>query len=321
MSASEASVWTADPQRKQNDATSAGSMAKAIQATAVARRVVIFTGAGMSADSGIGTFRGQGGTWSGITGKLALLWGGTPIGWKWTPGYVWRRFVLDFYGPIAKAQPHAGHKALEALFQKGDYESVVYITMNVDGLHQTSGASNDRVAEVHGSVLKYRCMSCDKKLTNILPNKNAGIGPTSSDQAKASRPASTEADTGSALLSLNPKKQPRCDVCGGRARPDVTLFTESLPMDEWDKACTFIEHLGEGDVLLVAGTSSVVYPAASLPEQVAASGDAIPIIEFNLDVPTPLSSIVDITVQGRAAETLPLFVERVLAERAKQRTR
>ena len=68
---------------------SSSPISKAIAATAKAKNVVVFTGAGMSADSGIGTFRGEGGAWSGFFGNLALLWGGTPIGWKWTPWLVW----------------------------------------------------------------------------------------------------------------------------------------------------------------------------------------------------------------------------------------
>mmetsp|Transcript_34314 Transcript_34314/g.45923 ORF Transcript_34314/g.45923 Transcript_34314/m.45923 type:complete len:268 (-) Transcript_34314:796-1599(-) len=264
-------------------ATFSSSMTRAIEGTAKARNVVVFTGAGMSADSGVNPFRGRNGAWNGIFGKLALLWGGTPIGWKWTPSFVWGRFVNDFYGPIAAAKPHPGHTALQELNENSNFDSFAYITMNVDSLHQASGAKNDQVAEVHGSVMKYRCMSCNQKMPNLL---NDG---------------------------LDPKKQPRCESCGGRARPDVTLFTEALPEEEWERAVSFIERLEEGDVMIVAGTSSVVYPAASLPEY--AKADGVTIIEFNLEFPTPLSSIADITVGGRAAETLPQFVAGVMEKR------
>ncbi|CAK0844410.1 unnamed protein product, partial [Prorocentrum cordatum] len=87
----------------------------AARAIAGAQRCVVFSGAGASADSGIGTFRGANGAWSGLTGTLALLWGGTPVGWRWTPGLVWARFVRDFYGPIAAAEPHDGLRALAEL--------------------------------------------------------------------------------------------------------------------------------------------------------------------------------------------------------------
>jgi len=276
---------TAAGSNNKTTTTAADDMKGSIQAAAAAHRIVVFSGAGMSADSGIGTFRGQGGAWSGLWGKLALLWGGTPIGWKWTPGYVWKRYVLEFNTPIKQAQPHAGYQALEQWRQQGNYKSFTYITMNVDGLHQTSGASQAQVAEVHGSVLRYRCMMCQKKI--VL--------------------------TG----DLDPYKQPRCEECQGRVRPDVTLFTESLPIDEWGKACRFIEELRAGDVLVVAGTSSVVYPAASLPEHASAKG--ITVIEFNYEFPTPLSSIASFTIVGRAAETLPRFTKGVLEELASKR--
>lgn len=276
-------------------ASSSTGMNRAIEATARCRNVVVFTGAGMSADSGVNPFRGQNGAWNGWFGKLALLWGGTPIGWKWTPGFVWGRFVTDFYGPIAAAKPHAGHVALQRLSEEGHFDSFTYITMNVDGLHQASGAKPNQVAEVHGSVMRYRCMSCDAKLPHIL---------------------SDSGDNASNIHGLNPNKQPRCESCGGRARPDVTLFTEALPEDEWGRAVDFLNNLSEGDIMLVAGTSSVVYPAASLPEH--AKGDGATVIEFNLDFPTPLSNIADIAVRGRAAETLPQFVTGVLEKRGNQ---
>ena len=96
-------------------------------------------------------------------------------------------------------------------------------------------------------------------------------------------------------------------------RPDVTLFTEGLPGDQWAGAERSIESLGPGDVLLIVGTSSVVYPAASLPELGRARGATL--IECNLQVPTPLSPIVDIALVGKAAEAIPQLVERVLAAR------
>jgi NAD-dependent deacetylase len=277
--ANAAAMMTTTPAESCSSSTPA--MDQAIQATAAARRLVIFSGAGMSADSGVGTFRGVGGVWGGLYGTLALFWGGTPIGWKWTPSFVWRRFVYDFVAPILAATPHEGHTALAQLWSAPGalFDSVHVITMNVDGLHQAAGFPPDHVSEVHGSVLRYRCMSCDTKLQLEMP--------------------------------LDASKQPRCPVCGGRARPDVTLFTEALPSEEWQRAIRAIRQLRRGDVLLVAGTSSVVYPAASLPG-LAKREQGATVIEFNLDVPTPLSDLTDITVQGRAAETLPVFVQGVL---------
>jgi len=256
------------------------AMEKAVRAIQGARRCIVFSGAGASADSGIGTFRGAGGAWSGIKGTLALLWGGTPIGWKWTPGYVWQRFVSDFYRPIAAAKPHDGLVALAELQKKhfGGKSRMQFITMNVDSLHQMAGS--EAVFEVHGSVQRFRCSKCNRSVQPELP--------------------------------LRPEAQPKCPHCNGCVRPDVTLFLEGLPQDQWDGAMRAVEVMHEGDVMLIVGTSSVVQPAASIPS-VAKHQQGATLIEFNLELPTPLSDIVDIAVPGKAAETLRQCVNAVLA--------
>lgn len=257
------------------------ALQRAAHAISQARRCVVFSGAGASADSGIGTFRGAVGAWDGVTGTLSLLWGGTPIGWLLTPGWVWSRFVTQFYGPIAAARPHDGLVALAQLQQHFGSSNMQFVTMNVDGLHQAAGS--EAVAEVHGSVMRFRCSSC----------------------GAASQPP----------LPLDANQQPRCtdQSCGGRIRPDVTLFYEGLPQDQWIAAHGAIAALQPDDVLLIVGTSSVVYPAASLPEFARKRGAVL--IEFNLELPTPLSSIVDIAVPGRAAETLRQCVDSALSMR------
>jgi len=247
-------------------------------AISAARRCVVFSGAGASADSGIDTFRGNGGAWSGITGRFSLLWGGTPIGWRLTPGLVWSSFVTNFYGPIVKARPHDGLFALAELQKRRFGRRMEFITMNVDGLHQASGSEG--VAEVHGSVRRFRCSECSEPHDPEMP--------------------------------LDPDSQPHCteDGCEGLIRPDVTLFTESLPGDQWEAAEQAVESLQAGDVMIIVGTSSVVYPAADLPSMAKAQGATL--LEFNLELPTPLSSIVDIAVKGKAASTLRQVVDRVL---------
>lgn len=236
----------------------------------------------MSADSGIGTFRGVGGAWSGLFGKLALLWGGTPLGWWLTPSLVWRKFVRDFYNPIAAANPHSGHDAIARLALHGDFTDVTVITMNVDGLHQEAGSP--RVIEVHGSVRRFVCSSCGNAIDM------SGSPP-------------------------DPLSQPRCAIpkCNGRCRPDVTLFTESLPEAEWAAADAAVTLLRPGDVVFVVGTSSVVYPAAGLPSAAKEMGATL--IEFNAAFPTPLSDICDHAIAGKAAESLPAFVDAVLMSR------
>jgi hypothetical protein len=99
-----------------------------------AKRVVIFSGAGMSAESGIGTFRGGSGLWTGILGKAVLGWFGTPVGWKWTPQFAWSKYVDKFYNEIRDAKPNAGHYAITEL--STIFPNTKIVTQNVDGLHQ-----------------------------------------------------------------------------------------------------------------------------------------------------------------------------------------
>jgi NAD-dependent deacetylase len=108
-----------------------------------ASRVAVFTGAGMSADSGISTFRGSSGSiWAGLSGALLLALYGTPFGWWVTPSLAWKKYLSVFREPMVQAQPHAGHLALARLEQErffGD-APLPLISMNVDGLHQRAGS-------------------------------------------------------------------------------------------------------------------------------------------------------------------------------------
>ena len=166
-----------------------------------ADKLVVFTGAGMSADSGIATFRKGGSSlWGGIRGTLALAWFGTPMGWSVMPGWAWSAYLSEFYGPIARAGPHEGHAALAALENKFG-EKMTIVTMNVDGYHTVAGSSN--VVEVHGTVNRLRCTR----------HGVVDLKPASVDEMRGYR----------------------CPACRGNVRPDVVLFGESLPQDEWSR--------------------------------------------------------------------------------------
>lgn len=255
-------------------------MEDAVAALKTAKRVVVFTGAGMSADSGIATFRTKGnGVWNGLRGTLALAYFGTPFGWSLTPQWGWKAFIRDFYSPIAAATVNAGHIALvdlQEFFFSGDKMQI--ITMNVDGLHQAAGTQSCNVHEVHGTVRKFRCVKHGHAMDIPLPlDKEAAV--------------------------------PKCPECRSTPRPDCVLFTESLPGLAWSRAEAAINKLQKGDVMLVIGTSSVVYPAASLPEMASRKGATV--VEVNLDHPTPISDVANICVQGKAAEVLQEMVSKV----------
>jgi NAD-dependent deacetylase len=230
------------------------------QLLASAPRIAALTGAGISAESGIPTFRGPGGLWR--SRKAEDL--ATPEGfardpklvWEW---YDWRRTV------IAQAQPNAGHQALAKLEQVSN--EFILITQNVDGLHDRAGSRN--ILKVHGDLWNLRCTICGAERVELT-----------------------------VPLPLIP---PRCS-CGGMERPAVVWFGEALPETVWTKAQ---RAAMESTVLLVVGTSAVVYPAAGLAHLAKSAGATV--VEVNI-AETPVSELADYSFRAPAAELLPLVV-------------
>jgi NAD-dependent deacetylase len=222
-----------------------------------ARSVAVLTGAGISAESGIPTFRGTGGLWRDFRPEdLATpqAFARDPkLVWEW---YDWRR------GLIAKANPNAGHAALVSLEQR--IPNFTVITQNVDGLHDRAGSRN--VLKVHGDIWTIQCSKCERARQDFRPSI--------------------------------PDLPPRCS-CGGIERPGVVWFGEPLPQDVWSQA---EKAARRAEIFLVIGTAAVVYPAAGLVQLAKASGAKV--VEINL-AETPVSSIVDESLLGPAAELLP----------------
>jgi NAD-dependent protein deacetylase/lipoamidase len=225
-----------------------------------AKRIVVLTGAGISAESGIPTFRGAGGLWRNFRAEdlatPAAFARDPKLVWEW---YDWRR------GLIANARPNAGHEAIAELERR--VAGFTLITQNVDGLHRQADSRN--VLEIHGSIWILRCVQCG-----------------------------AEREDRSVPLNELP---PRCH-CGGIERPGVVWFGEGLDARVWHNA---EEAAISADVLLVAGTSAVVYPAASLVPLAKRSGARV--IEINLDE-TPISSVVDCSLRGASGEILPQLI-------------
>lgn len=233
---------------------------RAIQAIRDARpqRVVVFTGAGVSADSGIPTFRGAGGLWKNFRAEdLATpeaFRRDPPLVWEW---YEWRRDL------IRKAQPNAAHEAIARL-------DATVVTQNVDGLHARAGARN--VIELHGNIFRVRCVR---------------DGTTSERfDAFADMP-------------------PHC-ACGALLRPDVVWFGEMLPEDAVARATTAIHR---ADLLLVIGTSGIVYPAAGFVRLCQGL-----IIEINPEA-SGVSSDCAHAIAGTAAIATPPIVDAILEVR------
>lgn len=225
-----------------------------------ARTVTVLTGAGISADSGVPTFRGTDGLWKNFRPEELA----TPdafardpkLVWEW---YNWRRELLS------TTTPNAAHHALSELEQR--ITDFWLITQNVDGLHAQAGSKN--LSEIHGNIWKVRCTDCGR----VTDNREVPI--------------------------VYP---PTCGQCSGLLRPHIVWFGESLNHDDLNNSFTALQQC---EILLVVGTSGVVYPAASFAS--VAKGHGALVVEVNLDS-TPNSSLVDVSFQGRAKDLVPLLL-------------
>jgi len=229
-----------------------------VEAVARSRNLVVLTGAGMSKESGIPVFRGQGGLWEGFRPEELA----TPEAFATDPERVWRwyRWRLD---KVLPAVPHAGYEALVELEEHGGFDRFVLVTQNVDGLHQRAGSR--LVLEVHGNLTRARCSSgCGA----IVPS-----------------------------LDVDPSR-PECACGAGSLRPDVVWFGESLPEEVITASFRSVD---EADMVWVVGTSSLVYPAAALPE--LALDRRIPVVEVNPE-PTPLTPRATFALPVPASEGL-----------------
>lgn len=240
-----------------------------------ARSVVVLTGAGVSAESGVPTFRGEAGLWrSHRPEELA-----TPqafardarLVWEW---YAWRRDL------IGACRPNDGHRALARACL--DRETVRLVTQNVDGLHEQAAEEEAAGRDpspalpltLHGRLFGDRCRGCGIR--------SSGRG----------RPVDA-----SSFDTL-----PRCGTCGDLLRPDVVWFGEALDPEVLDAA---FAAAAAADVCLVAGTSAVVHPAASVPLATLQAGGAL--IEVNPEA-TPLSARAAVALRGPAADLLPAIL-------------
>lgn len=227
-----------------------------VDALRAAQSLFVLTGSGISAESGLPTFRGVGGLWR--THRVEEL--ASPEGFARDPVLVWR-WYNERKAAHARAKPNAGHEALVRLENLA--ADFTLATQNVDSLHLLAGSRN--VLELHGNLREARCTRCD-----------------------ARRPFET---TGMPLDRID-------HDCGGRFRPEIVWFGESLPPAVWYEAQRAAMR---ADVILVIGTSAVVYPAAALATHYT---ERAFVAEINPEA-TPISDRVDCALRGSAAEILP----------------
>jgi NAD-dependent deacetylase len=255
-------------------------LARARDMTSRAGRILVLTGAGVSAESGVPTFRGSEGLWRDFRPEELA----TPsafardprLVWEW---YDWRR------RRVQQCRPNAAHRALAELsFERGS--GVRVVTQNVDGLHavavqdlMTSRGSSSNVSsavepiELHGSLFRVRCIACGRR-----------------------RPHADPVDA-SSRQSL-----PHCDECGALLRPDVVWFGE--PLDDAVLGAA-VECARRANLCLVVGTSAVVQPAASLAMVTKRSGGEV--LEVNPEA-TPLTPFADVSIRATAVEAVPDIV-------------
>jgi NAD-dependent deacetylase len=228
-----------------------------------AARVVVLTGAGISAESGVPVFRGASGLWRQFRPEDLA----TPDAFARQPQLVW-----DWYAwrreQIAKAQPNPGHSVIARLEQRRG--GVTVLTQNVDRLHQRAGSVSP--LELHGSLWRVRC--AEECGFAVLDDEGA------------------------------PRDEFRCR-CGAWLRPDVVWFGEALDPDVLERATRAAEN---ADVVVVVGTSAVVYPVAALPQM--ARRRHAKVVEVNV-APTPLSREVDAVLRGTASEMLVAVEQRL----------
>ncbi|WP_046070205.1 MULTISPECIES: SIR2 family NAD-dependent protein deacylase [Pseudomonas] len=243
---------------------------RAIGALAAARKVVFFTGAGVSAASGIPTFRDK------LTGfwekhapeklETARAFRENPqLVWGW---YLWRR------SQAGQAQPNAAHLSISRLASTGIQVSV--ITQNIDDLHERAGSQN--VVHLHGSLINPICFACK-------------------------RPAELTTEQLQVSAEGQWVEPPRCTRCNGKLRPGVVWFGEDLPSGSWKAALADVKNC---DVLISVGTSGIVRPAADIPEIASTSGATV--IHVNI-ADVCLGAPNELMLMGSAEQVLPALLQ------------
>ncbi len=234
-----------------------------------AERILVFTGAGLSTESGIPDFRSPGGIWS-----------------KYDPSdFYFDRFVsseharekywkmsTEFYDTMKDAQPTRAHLAIKALEDMGKLSAIV--TQNIDNLHLKAGNSLDKILDIHGTAFSVSCLNCGEKYSRDLIQERVASGTT----------------------------VPYCDTCSGILKPETISFGQAMPREKMERA---FELAGSCDLCIAMGSSLVVYPAASVPLHASQSGARLMIINREA---TPLDATADLVVHASISEVFPEMV-------------
>lgn len=236
------------------------------------QKVVVFTGAGVSTESGIPDFRSPGGIWSKFDPDDFTI--EKFLHNPETRKKQWR--ILIEGGLIADAKPNHAHLAIAELERLGKLDCV--ITQNIDNLHQKAGNSPEKVIELHGNMRWVRCLGCDERypVEDMIQRLKKGN-----------------------------EEVPDCENCHGILKPDVVFFGEALPVEALRNAthCS-----SKCDLLIAIGSSLVVYPAAYMPVYAKEAGAKLVIINIGN---TPYDSSADILINGKAGEAMEMTLKKV----------
>lgn len=252
------------------------SIDEAVAILRKAEQVLVFSGAGLSTESGIPDFRGPDGLWKKVDPdnfNISRYRTNRDLrvqGWQ-------MHLNGELWGARSTVQPNTGHQAIARLRKAGRLAGVV--TQNVDGLHHASGLEDDFVAEMHGNVRSAHCLSCETSwpTETVLGWVEAG------------------------------DEDPHCPVCSGMVKTNTVMFGEMLPEGEVRKAGIFLAIC---DAVLVVGSTVSVWPAADIV--LRAAHQAKPIIIVNQGE-TDADDIATVKIDAAIGDVLPVIVDGVLA--------
>lgn len=246
-----------------------------LTALRTARHVTVFTGAGVSAESGVPTFRDA---HTGLWARFDATALATPEAFEADPALVWGWYEWR-RARVMRAAPNPAHVAIAALARH--VPALSLITQNVDDLHERAGSAS--VIHLHGRLMQPRCFRCDTPWRYPV-----GI-PEEPEEGRRIAP-------------------PDCPRCAGPIRPGVVWFGEPLPPEEWQRA---VGAAAGCDLFITVGTSAMVYPAALLPEMAASQGAKV--LQVNPQ-PTALDALADWNMLGTAGQVLPALVTAAFGE-------
>jgi NAD-dependent deacetylase len=244
---------------------------KLAQLIVQSRKVVVFTGAGISTESGIPDFRSPGGIWSRYDPEDFTIQ-------KFLSGPAARKTIWKMSlegGLLTEAKPNLAHHAIAELHQLGKLDCV--ITQNIDNLHQKAGVPGDRVFELHGNMEWVVCLSCHRRfpMPEVLRRIEEGV------------------------------EVPDCPECEGILKPDAVFFGEALPQETLQEA---IRRAKNCDLLVVIGSTLVIYPAAYIPTYAREAGATLAIVNLTS---TPFDDYAEVIIRAKAGETMAEVMQKL----------